>query len=120
MPEHPYLAWPLFRRSEVAAFDRSLTVRLAHAGARGARGRRPQRRRRVGGHLRGNGRFWFSFSWSTPSADGHTRRPKISPGRLASDTGLLLNPPEWPSEPSERQDLLLFGQVQDVPHATEE
>jgi hypothetical protein len=26
MPEHPYLQWPVFRRSVVAAFDRSLTV----------------------------------------------------------------------------------------------
>jgi len=26
MPEYPYLAWPLFRRSEVAAFGRSLTA----------------------------------------------------------------------------------------------
>ena len=25
MPEHPYLQWPLFRRSIVAAFERSLT-----------------------------------------------------------------------------------------------
>ena len=29
MPEHAYLHWPLFRRSGVAAFDRSLTGRLA-------------------------------------------------------------------------------------------
>jgi hypothetical protein len=26
MPEHPYLQWPVFRRSVVAAFQRSLTV----------------------------------------------------------------------------------------------
>ena len=26
MPEHAYLPWPLFRRSGVAAFDRSLTA----------------------------------------------------------------------------------------------
>ena len=26
MPEHPYLQWPVFRRSIVAAFQRSLTV----------------------------------------------------------------------------------------------
>jgi hypothetical protein len=26
MPEHPYLQWPVFRRSVVAAFDRSLTL----------------------------------------------------------------------------------------------
>ena len=25
MPEHPYLQWPVFRRSVVAAFQRSLT-----------------------------------------------------------------------------------------------
>ena len=26
MPEHPYLQWPVFRRSIVAAFARSLTL----------------------------------------------------------------------------------------------
>jgi hypothetical protein len=26
MAEHPYLQWPVFRRSIVAAFDRSLTA----------------------------------------------------------------------------------------------
>jgi hypothetical protein len=100
--------------------DDQIAVRLARAGARRATWWRPRRRRRVGGHLRGNGRFWFPFSWTAPSADGDTRRPEIGPGRLASNTGLLLNPPERPSEASERQDLLLFDQVQDVPHATEE
>lgn len=32
MPEHPYPQWPLFRRSGVAAFDRSLTVKTAEVG----------------------------------------------------------------------------------------
>jgi hypothetical protein len=27
MPDHPYLQWPVFRRSVVAAFERSLTAR---------------------------------------------------------------------------------------------
>jgi hypothetical protein len=27
MPEHPYLQWPVFRRSVVAAFQRSLTAK---------------------------------------------------------------------------------------------
>ena len=31
MPEHPYLQWPVFSRSIVAAFDRSLT---SHATGR--------------------------------------------------------------------------------------
>jgi len=26
MPDHPYLQWPVFRRSVVAAFQRSLTA----------------------------------------------------------------------------------------------
>jgi len=26
MPDHPYLQWPVFRRSVVAAFQRSLTI----------------------------------------------------------------------------------------------
>jgi len=26
MPDHPYLQWPVFRRSVVAAFERSLTT----------------------------------------------------------------------------------------------
>jgi hypothetical protein len=37
---------------------------------------------------------WFPFSWSAPSADGETGRPEIGPDRLATDAGLLLNPPE--------------------------
>ena len=37
MPEHPYLQWPVFRRSVVAAFQRSLTsrVRSVRAGFAG-------------------------------------------------------------------------------------
>jgi hypothetical protein len=30
MPEHPYLQWPVFRRSVVAAFQRSLTGYKKH------------------------------------------------------------------------------------------
>jgi hypothetical protein len=48
MPDHPYLQWPVFRRSLVAAFQRSLTCGHAgpcRAGVRtaivGLAGRRP-------------------------------------------------------------------------------
>jgi len=31
MPEYPYLQWPVFRRSVVAAFERSLTFNASTA-----------------------------------------------------------------------------------------
>ena len=38
MPDHPYLQWPVFRRSVVAAFERSLTLVRGFMGGLGSIG----------------------------------------------------------------------------------
>ena len=76
--------------------------------------------RRVGGHLRGNGRFCRTNG--TPATAPHHQACglQVAAGRLAPDPGGPLNPPQRPSEASQRQNLLSFIFSQDVAHAGQE
>jgi len=84
-------------------FD-SITMRLARTGLWRARRRGgPRPRRRVGGHLRRNGRFSLSFSGSPTAANENTGRFQIVAGRLATNAGSRsMRRNVHPSRPSAR------------------
>ena len=67
--------------------------------------------RRVGGHLRRNGRFCRASR--RPATALQAGRLQVVAGGLAPDPGGLFDPPQRPAEASEREDVLsfLFGQV---------
>ena len=110
--------------------DDQLAVGLARAGLRrstgtllrygcgvtgvcaGRRGRR-----RVGGHLRRNGRFCRTSGRPATAAHGQAGRLQVVAGGLAPDPGGLFDPPQRPAEASQREDLLSFLFAQDVAHA---
>lgn len=48
--------------------------------------------------------------------DRDARRFQISPDGLAPDPRFLLDAPEWPAEPPQRDDLVTFFFVQDIAH----
>ena len=117
----------------VDGLDDQLAVRFAGAGPRrrggvvpgrgdGRTRARARRRchRRVGGHLRRNGRFCCSSGRSAATPHYHARRLQVTAGRLAADPGGPLDPPQRPPEASQRQDLLSFVFCQDVAHAGQE
>ena len=75
-------------------------------------------RRRVGGHLVGR----FCRSGSTPGAWWPQRDSSLSQirgGSFPPHTCILLNAPQRPSQPPQRDDLLFLRFVQDVFHRTE-
>ena len=74
-------------------------------------------RRRVGGHLRGNGRICRTSGWAATAAHGQAGRFQVTAGGLAPDPGGLFDPPQRPAEASQREDLLSFLFAQDVAHA---
>ena len=100
------------------------------AAVRGPSGRI---RAKVGGHL--YGRFWtglcrlrgsvvtslagFAGAGCAPAArrpDGDARRLQISGRRLPANAGLLLDSPQRPAQPAQRDDLLFLFFVQDIAH----
>jgi hypothetical protein len=83
------------------------------------RGRgRIQPRAKVGGHI---GRFCLGRTFAPTSrwSDGDAGRLKVGAGGLAPNAGLLLDAPQRPSQPAEREDLLSFFFRQDIAHSTE-
>ena len=96
---------------------RSTWTSAGHGGGVTHAGR--GRWRRVGGHLRGNGRFWTS---RRPATAPHPQagRLQIAAGGLTPDPGGLFDPPQRPAEASQREDLLSFLCCQDVAHAGQE
>ena len=99
---------------------RSTGAVIGHGGgltrARGGR----EYCRRVGGHLRGNGRFCRTNGRPAAAAHRHAGRLQVAAGRLAPDPGCPFDLPQRPAEASQRQDLLSFVFCQDVAHAGQE
>ena len=77
-------------------------------------------RRRIGGHLRRNGRICRTSARAATTAHGQAGRLQVAAGGLAPDPGGLFNPPQRPAEASQREDLLSFLFAQDVAHAGQE
>ena len=77
-------------------------------------------RRRVGGHLRRNGRICRSSARTAPAPHHHASGLQVAAGRLAPDPGRPLDPPQRPAEASQGEDLLSFVFGQDVAHARQE
>ena len=77
----------------------------------------PRGRRRIGGHLRRNGRICRTSARAATTAHGQAGRLQVAAGGLAPDPGGLFNPPQRPAEASQREDLLSFLFAQDVAHA---
>jgi hypothetical protein len=62
----------------------------------------------------------FAPRLSFPSARPPYRNPgclQIAARRLATNPGLLLNPPQRPTQPPQRNHLLPLRFAQDIPHA---
>ena len=76
--------------------------------------------RRVGGHLRGNGRFCRTNGRPATAPHHQACGLQVATGRLAPDPGGPFDPPQRPAEASERQNLLSFVFSQDVAHAGQE
>ena len=99
------LAGARLRRAAGAVSGRGRGVTRPRAGRR--------RPRRVGGHLRRNGRFCRPRG--TPATAPHRQagRLQVAAGRLPPDPGGSFDPPQRPAEASQREDLLslLFSQV---------
>ena len=57
-------------------------------------------RRRVGGHLRGNGRICRTSGRAATAAHGQAGRFQVTAGGLAPDPGGLFDPPQRPAEAS--------------------
>ena len=81
-------------------------------------GRRGQRR--VGGHLRRNGRFCRASGRPSTAPHLQAGRLQVTAGGLAPDPGGLFDLPKRPAEPPQREDLLSFLFLQDVAHAGQE
>ena len=77
-------------------------------------------RRRVGGHLRRNGRVCRSSARTAPTPHHHACGLQVAAGRLAPDPGRPFDPPQRPAEASQGEDLLSFVFSQDVAHARQE
>ena len=77
-------------------------------------------RRRVGGHLRRNGRVCRSSARTAPAPHHHASGLQVAAGRLAPDPGRPLDAPQRPAEASQGEDLLSFLFSQDVAHAGQE
>ena len=77
-------------------------------------------RRRVGGHLRRNGRVCRSSARTAPAQHHHASGLQVAAGRLAPDPGRPLDAPQRPAEASQGEDLLSFLFSQDVAHAGQE
>ena len=77
-------------------------------------------RRRVGGHLRRNGRICRTSARAATAAHGQAGRLQVTAGGLAPDPGGLFDPPQRPAEAPQREDLLSFLFAQDVAHAGQE
>ena len=76
--------------------------------------------RRVGGHLRRNGRFCRRRGRPATAPHHHAGRLQVAAGRLAADPGGPFDPPQRPPQASQGQDLLSFVFSQDVAHAAQE
>ncbi len=74
-------------------------------------------RRRVGGHLPGNGRFCRARRRPATSADRNPRRLEIGADRFTAGASCLFDAPERPTQTPEDQDLLSLLVAQDVAHA---
>ena len=124
--------WP-WRCARAERLDDQLAVGLARAGLRRSTG--PLRgdgcgvvravasrrgRRRVGGHLRRNGRICRTRARAATAAHGQAGRLQVTAGGLAPDPGGLFDPPQRPAEAPQREDLLSFLCAQDVAHAGQE
>ena len=77
-------------------------------------------RRRVGGHLRRNGRVCRSSARTAPAPHHQASGLQVAAGRLAPDPGRPLDAPQRPAEASQGEDLLSFVFSQDVAHAGQE
>ena len=73
----------------------------------------------VGGHLRRNCGTCRPFAWTPPPAHRQPRRPQVARHGGPIDVHRRGNAARRPSEPPEREDLLLFGLLQDVTHPGE-
>jgi hypothetical protein len=91
-------------------FDQ-LAIGLAGTGAR--------RGRRVGGHLLGNCWFGWTFAWPTGPANGNPCRAPVLADRDAMDACRPGDTRERQSQPTERENFLLFVWLQDVAHGRE-
>ena len=74
-------------------------------------------RRRVGGHLRRNGRFCRASRRPATAPDFQAGRLQVPAGGLTPDPGGLFDLPQRPAEASQRENLLSFLFLQDVAHA---
>ena len=119
----------------IAAAGQRLVNQLAIglAGARTRRSTGPRRQprvgghlarggrlcRRVGGHLPGNCRFWWTFAWPTAAADGNPRRAQVLADRDAMHARRAADARQRPPQATERENFLLFVWLQDVAHGRE-
>jgi hypothetical protein len=86
-------------------------------GIRGCAGRKIAAK--VGGHLVGRFCFCGALSSATWRSNGNAGCFEIAASRFPPYAGLLLDAPQRPAQPTERQDLLSFLFVQDIAHSTE-
>ena len=111
--------------------DNQLAIRFAGTGTRRTRGRGACRvdghrrthrwfsQQRVGGHLRGNGRFCRPFAWPPATAHWDPGGQQIAASRRAVHTGGRRDPPHRPAQAAESKNLLLLLLIQDVAHSGE-
>ena len=107
--------------------DDQLAVGLTGARLRRAAGAVPGHRhgvtragrrcsRRVGGHLRRNGRFCRTSGRPATAAHRQAGPLQVAAGGLTPDPGGPFDSPQRPAEASQREDLLSFLFSQDVAH----
>ena len=81
--------------------------------------RRRATRRRVGGHLPGNGRLCRPFARAATAPHRQPRPSQVPRGRFAADVGRVRDPADGPTQTAQGQNLLLLLVVQDVAHPDE-
>jgi hypothetical protein len=95
-------------RAALRAVSQRLVDRFA-IGLAGARTRRSTwpRRPPVGGHLPGNCRFFWTFTWPTAAADWHPRRAQVLVDHDAMHARRAADASKRPPQSTERENILL-------------